>query len=193
MPSFPAFVIAFMWVLGHEFYFPPMVWENKEFDFRSDLSFLMFVALFKTLEGFFFTLWYKSYVEAPGGPRSLQKGLQGPVTVHSITSSSLPSTSPTFLYLSYIPFISCLMSGCCYLTESQHSLRGWTQWAFLDTSIWVPIQAKVSASWLQEGVESSCWKRNFTPPCIAMWPWWSLGSLTNTKKRWGCELHFVRV
>lgn len=32
MSSFPAFAIAFMWVLGHEFYFPPMVWENKEFE-----------------------------------------------------------------------------------------------------------------------------------------------------------------
>ena len=57
-----------------------------------------------------------------------------------------------------------------------------TQPVRMNTFICVPIQAKVSVSWLQEGLESSCWKRNLTPPCISMWPWWSLGSLTNTKR-----------
>lgn len=69
-----------------------------------------------------------------------------------------------------------------------------TQAVRMNTFICVPIQAKVSVSWLQEGLESSCWKRNLTPPCISMWPWWSLGSLTNTKRDeaasyilWGCR------
>lgn len=77
MPSFPAFVIAFMWVLGLEFYFPPMVWENKEFDFRSDLSFLMFVALFKTLEGFFFHTLVQDLCRGPRRSQISAKGFAG--------------------------------------------------------------------------------------------------------------------